>query len=157
MSRGAATRSPSPSSGRTCPRHCGASPSPSRWPTSSASSGRSGHGASRRKGGCYTAARAARSRPPVQREDSSVPPVALPPLEHVRGHCGGPPAVNDVSFAVQAAEIVGLIGPNGAGKTTLFNLITRLYKPDGGSIVFDGEDLLRLPPHRIVSLGIART
>ena len=78
-------------------------------------------------------------------------------LEHVRRHFGGIAAVNDVSFDVEAGQIVGLIGPNGAGKTTLFNLITRLYKPDGGSIVFDGVELLRLAPHRIVSLGIART
>ena len=83
--------------------------------------------------------------------------VALLSLEHVRRQFGGITAVNDVSFDVEAGQIVGLIGPNGAGKTTLFNLITRLYKPDGGSIVFDGEDLLRLPPHRIVSRGIART
>jgi branched-chain amino acid transport system ATP-binding protein len=83
--------------------------------------------------------------------------VALLSLEHVRRHFGGIAAVNDVSFDVEAGQIVGLIGPNGAGKTTLFNLITRLYKPDGGSIVFAGEDLLRLPAYRIVSLGIART
>ena len=83
--------------------------------------------------------------------------VALLSLEHVRRHFGGIAAVNDVSFDIEAGQIVGLIGPNGAGKTTLFNLITRLYKPDGGSIVFDGEELLGLAPHRIVSLGIART
>ena len=83
--------------------------------------------------------------------------MALLSVEHVRRHFGGIAAVNDVSFDVEAGQIVGLIGPNGAGKTTLFNLITRLYKPDGGSIVFDGEELLRLAPHRIVSLGITRT
>jgi branched-chain amino acid transport system ATP-binding protein len=83
--------------------------------------------------------------------------VALLSLDHVRRQFGGIVAVNDVSFDVEAGQIVGLIGPNGAGKTTLFNLITRLYKPDGGSIVFDGEDLLELAPYRIVSLGIART
>jgi branched-chain amino acid transport system ATP-binding protein len=83
--------------------------------------------------------------------------VALLSLEHVRRHFGGIAAVNDVSFDVEAGQIVGLIGPNGAGKTTVFNLITRLYKPEGGSIVFDGQDLLRLAPYRIVSLGIART
>ena len=83
--------------------------------------------------------------------------MALLSVEHVRRHFGGIAAVNDVSFDVEAGQIVGLIGPNGAGKTTLFNLITRLYKPDGGSIVFDGEELLRLAPHRIVTLGIART
>jgi branched-chain amino acid transport system ATP-binding protein len=66
-------------------------------------------------------------------------------------------AVDDVSFDVAEGEIVGLIGPNGAGKTTMFNLITRLYRPDAGEIAFDGETLLRTPPHGIVKRGIART
>ena len=70
---------------------------------------------------------------------------------------GGVVAVDDVSLDVLEGEIVGLIGPNGAGKTTLFNLITRLYRPDRGEISFDGESLLRTPPHRIVRRGIART
>jgi branched-chain amino acid transport system ATP-binding protein len=83
--------------------------------------------------------------------------VALLSLENVRRRFGGILAVNDVSFDVEAGQIVGLIGPNGAGKTTLFNLITRLYKPDAGSIVFDGESLLRAPAHEMVRRGIART
>jgi branched-chain amino acid transport system ATP-binding protein len=83
--------------------------------------------------------------------------VALLSLEHLRRRFGGILAVNDVSFDVEAGQVVGLIGPNGAGKTTLFNLITRLYKPDEGSIVFDGENLLRLSAHEIVRRGIART
>jgi branched-chain amino acid transport system ATP-binding protein len=83
--------------------------------------------------------------------------VALLSLEHVRRRFGGIVAVNDVSFDVDAGQVVGLIGPNGAGKTTLFNLITRLYKADGGSIVFAGENLLRMPAHKIVRRGIART
>jgi branched-chain amino acid transport system ATP-binding protein len=83
--------------------------------------------------------------------------LALLSLEHVQRRFGGIVAVNDVSFDVEAGQITGLIGPNGAGKTTLFNLITRLYKPNGGSIVFDGENLLRVPPHEIVRRGIART
>ena len=66
-------------------------------------------------------------------------------------------AVDEVSFEVNDGEIFGLIGPNGAGKTTLFNLITRLYRPDSGEIAFDGESLLRTPPHRVVRKGIART
>jgi branched-chain amino acid transport system ATP-binding protein len=70
---------------------------------------------------------------------------------------GGVVAVDDVSLDVLEGEIVGLIGPNGAGKTTLFNLITRLYRPDRGEISFDGESLLRTPPHRVVRRGIART
>jgi branched-chain amino acid transport system ATP-binding protein len=70
---------------------------------------------------------------------------------------GGVVAVDDVSLDVLEGEIVGLIGPNGAGKTTLFNLITRLYRPDRGEISFDGQSLLRTPPHRVVRRGIART
>jgi branched-chain amino acid transport system ATP-binding protein len=58
---------------------------------------------------------------------------------------------------VEKGEIVGLIGPNGAGKTTLFNLITRLYRPNSGRILFEGKDLTRTPAYRIVRLGIART
>lgn len=70
---------------------------------------------------------------------------------------GGIVALEDVSFDVQEGEVLGLIGPNGAGKTTLFNCVSRFYDPDGGSISFDSVDLLRLPPHRVVRAGIART
>jgi branched-chain amino acid transport system ATP-binding protein len=70
---------------------------------------------------------------------------------------GGVTALDGVSFDVAAGEIAGLIGPNGAGKTTCFNCITRVYEPDGGSVVKDGIDLLRTAPHRIAATGIART
>lgn len=70
---------------------------------------------------------------------------------------GGVKAVNDVSFAVRAGEVFTLIGPNGAGKTSLFNLISRLYTPTRGRIVFDGADITAVPAHRIAMLGIART
>jgi branched-chain amino acid transport system ATP-binding protein len=83
--------------------------------------------------------------------------VALLSVEHVTRRFGGVVAVDDVSLDVAEGEIVGLIGPNGAGKTTLFNLITRLYRPDEGEIAFDGESLLRTPPHKVVRRGIART
>jgi branched-chain amino acid transport system ATP-binding protein len=83
--------------------------------------------------------------------------VALLSIEHVTRSFGGVVAVDDASLAVAEGEIAGLIGPNGAGKTTLFNLITRLYRPDEGELRFDGESLLRTPPHGIVRLGIART
>ncbi len=62
-----------------------------------------------------------------------------------------------VSFTVEAGSIVGLIGPNGAGKTTLFNCISGLYKPTGGRIVFDGEDITGLKPYRIARKGAVRT
>jgi branched-chain amino acid transport system ATP-binding protein len=66
-------------------------------------------------------------------------------------------AVWDVSLTVRPRELVTVVGPNGAGKTTLFNVVTRLYRPNSGSAGFDGKDLLRVRPHRIVKLGIART
>ncbi|MGI8927438.1 MAG: ABC transporter ATP-binding protein [Tepidiformaceae bacterium] len=70
---------------------------------------------------------------------------------------GGLVALDNVSFDVDEGQIVGLIGPNGAGKTTMFNCITRLYRPDRGSIIFSGQDLLKVPPHGIASTGITRT
>jgi len=70
---------------------------------------------------------------------------------------GGLIAVNKVTFDVHEGEILGLIGPNGAGKTTLFNCITGVYKPEGGKIYFMDEDITGLPPHKIISKGIART
>jgi branched-chain amino acid transport system ATP-binding protein len=70
---------------------------------------------------------------------------------------GGVLAVNNVSFDVRRGEVFTLIGPNGAGKTTVFNLISRLYTPTTGSIEYEGKMLTEQPPHRIASLGIART
>ncbi len=87
-------------------------------------------------------------------------PSAMPPLlrvENVKRRFGGILALDDVSLDLDEGSIAGLIGPNGAGKTTLFNVITRLYRPDGGAVTFDGQDVLKLPAHRIVGIGIART
>lgn len=70
---------------------------------------------------------------------------------------GGLTAVNNVSFEVSEGEIVGLIGPNGAGKTTVFNLITGIYRPDQGEILFEDKSVVDLKTHRIISMGIART
>jgi len=70
---------------------------------------------------------------------------------------GGIVALDDVSFEVAAGQIVGLIGPNGAGKTTLFNCLSRLYVPDGGELLFEGQPLSATPPHRIAERGICRT
>lgn len=70
---------------------------------------------------------------------------------------GGLVALDGVSFDVERGHIVGLIGPNGAGKTTMFNCITRLYRPDRGSITFNGGDLLAVPAHGIAAKGITRT
>lgn len=83
--------------------------------------------------------------------------MALLSVRDVTLRFGGILALDEVSFSVSSGTITGLIGPNGAGKTTVFNVVTRLYSPDEGEIVFDGESLLRTPAHRIVSRGIART
>jgi branched-chain amino acid transport system ATP-binding protein len=84
-----------------------------------------------------------------------VPP--LLELRNVTRRFGGVVALDDVSLDVFEGEIAGLIGPNGAGKTTAFNVITRLYTPDEGDIVFDGESLLSTPTYKVVRRGIART
>ena len=70
---------------------------------------------------------------------------------------GGLKAVDNVSFEVTSGSIFSIIGPNGAGKTTIFNCINGLYKPDSGKIVFKGEDIIGLRPHKIAMKGIART
>jgi branched-chain amino acid transport system ATP-binding protein len=70
---------------------------------------------------------------------------------------GGVLAVNNVSFDVQRGEVFTLIGPNGAGKTTVFNLISRIYTPTSGQILYDGQVLTEVAPHAVASLGIART
>ena len=70
---------------------------------------------------------------------------------------GGLSAVQDFNFHLDKGELVGLIGPNGAGKTTVFNLITGVYKPDKGSIIFNDNNIAGLPPYTICARGIART
>src|SRR6266516_7767381 len=78
----------------------------------------------------------------------------------VRGvskHFGGLYALNGLDFVVERGEILSIIGPNGAGKSTVFNVITGLYTPDAGDIVFGGQSLLGLTPNQITKLGIART
>jgi branched-chain amino acid transport system ATP-binding protein len=83
--------------------------------------------------------------------------VPLLELQDVTQRFGGVVALDGVSFTVDQGEIAGLIGPNGAGKTTAFNVITRLYKPDSGEVLFDGRSILRSPPYKVVRRGIART
>ena len=89
-----------------------------------------------------------------------VPAAAGARLLDVRGArktFGGLVAVNDVSFHLDAGEIVGLIGPNGAGKSTMFNLITGVSPATGGNVSFLGEEITHLPPRLIARRGIART
>jgi branched-chain amino acid transport system ATP-binding protein len=83
--------------------------------------------------------------------------MALLSVRDVTLRFGGIVALDGVSFDVEEGHISGLIGPNGAGKTTAFNVITRLYKPDSGSVEFEGSSLLSSSPHSIVRKGIART
>ncbi len=83
--------------------------------------------------------------------------MALLAVENVTRRFGGIVALDDVSLALEEGTIAGLIGPNGAGKTTLFNVITRLYQPDEGRVVFDGRDLLKIRPYRVIRSGVART
>jgi branched-chain amino acid transport system ATP-binding protein len=70
---------------------------------------------------------------------------------------GGLVAVNNVDFQIPRHSIVALIGPNGAGKTTFFNVLTGLYEPSCGSVVFDGDKITARPPHEIAAGGMART
>jgi branched-chain amino acid transport system ATP-binding protein len=70
---------------------------------------------------------------------------------------GGIVALDRLSFSIDEGQICGLIGPNGAGKTTMFNVVSRIYQPSEGAVRYRGHDLLALPPHKIASVGIART
>jgi branched-chain amino acid transport system ATP-binding protein len=72
-------------------------------------------------------------------------------------HFGGIRAVDRVSFTVEPGEVFTIIGPNGAGKTTIFNLVSRIYDPTEGRLIFLDQDITRVPPHRIAERGIART
>ena len=75
----------------------------------------------------------------------------------IRKEFGGLLAVNDLDFTIPPRSIVSLIGPNGAGKTTFFNMLTGLYKPTRGAVIFDGHDVTAKPPHAITKAGIGRT
>jgi branched-chain amino acid transport system ATP-binding protein len=83
--------------------------------------------------------------------------VALLAVRDVSLRFGGIVALDGVSLEVEQGTISGLIGPNGAGKTTAFNVITRLYTPDTGTVEFDGRSLLEVPAHGVAERGITRT
>ena len=78
-------------------------------------------------------------------------------VENISIAFGGVKALNNVSFEVNEGEVFTIIGPNGAGKSTLFNVISRIYQPTEGKIYFENNDISKVAPHKISSLGIART
>lgn len=78
-------------------------------------------------------------------------------IENVSKQFDGITAIKDVSFKVAKGEIVGLVGPNGAGKSTLLNVLSGIYLPSSGSVIFDGTDITGLSPDKICKLGIAKT
>ena len=83
--------------------------------------------------------------------------MALLTVENLEKRFGGLIAVNDISFEVESGEIFTIIGPNGAGKSTLFKLITSFTHPTSGRVIFEGEDITRLPAHVVARKGVVRT
>ena len=83
--------------------------------------------------------------------------MALLEVIKLRKEFGGLIAVDDVDFRIEERQISSLIGPNGAGKTTFFNMLTGVYKPTAGRVVFDGKDVTGKPPHAITERGVGRT
>ena len=88
---------------------------------------------------------------------NAAPRPLLLEARNVAKYFGGVKALQNVSLTIQQGEIYGLIGPNGAGKTTFFNVLTGLYHPDGGELIFAGEQLQASAPHKAAQKGIART
>ena len=78
-------------------------------------------------------------------------------LQNLQKRYGALVVTEDLSFAVESGEILGILGPNGAGKTTLFNLITGTVRPDGGTVLFDGQDITRLDAAQRCHRGISRS
>ncbi len=83
--------------------------------------------------------------------------MSLLQVQGIRKSFSGIIALKDVTFEVHEGEILGLVGPNGAGKSTLINVITGIYRPDSGRVLFKGREITGMPPHRICRLGITRT
>src|SRR5262245_47114096 len=83
--------------------------------------------------------------------------MALLEARGLRKEFGGLVAVHDVDFEIEDRQISSLIGPNGAGKTTFFNMLTGVYKPTAGTVVFDGHDVTGKPPHAVTERGVGRT
>jgi branched-chain amino acid transport system ATP-binding protein len=83
--------------------------------------------------------------------------MALLEVTRLRKEFGGLVAVDDVDFEIEQGAISSLIGPNGAGKTTFFNMLTGVYRPTAGRILFDGENVTGKPPHAVTERGVGRT
>ena len=79
--------------------------------------------------------------------------MALLEITNITKTFGGLKAISEVTFSLEKGRIVSIIGPNGAGKTTFFNTLTGIYKPDGGSITFNGKSLIGLRPDQIAAHG----
>jgi len=78
-------------------------------------------------------------------------------LENVTKKFGGLVAVDKVSLEIKEGELIGIVGPNGSGKTTLFNVISGVFPPEEGTVIFDGQDITTLPPYKRAPLGLGRT
>ncbi|MCB0997814.1 MAG: ABC transporter ATP-binding protein [Acidimicrobiales bacterium] len=83
--------------------------------------------------------------------------MSLLEVQDVSVRFGGIVALDGLSFDIGAGQICGLIGPNGAGKTTMFNVVSRIYQPSAGKVIYQGRNLIDVPAHGIARLGIART
>ncbi|HYH92131.1 MAG TPA: ATP-binding cassette domain-containing protein, partial [Candidatus Saccharimonadales bacterium] len=96
---------------------------------------------------------------PASESEAEVPETGTPILEtqFLTKQFGGLTAVDSVSFKVPQKAIATIIGPNGAGKTTFFNMLTGLYRPSLGKVLFDGKDVTTKRPDQITALGVART
>jgi branched-chain amino acid transport system ATP-binding protein len=82
---------------------------------------------------------------------------ALIETDSLSKHFDGLAAVQSVNFQIEEGRVAGIIGPNGSGKTTLFNLLSGLFAPTEGNVVFKGKDVTKVPPHKRVEMGMART
>ena len=78
-------------------------------------------------------------------------------LENIELSFGGLKVLDNVSFEIEKGNICSLIGPNGSGKTSILNVINNFYEAEQGRVIFDGEDITKLAPHKIAEKGIART
>ena len=83
--------------------------------------------------------------------------MALLRLENVTKRFGGLIAVNNMSLKIEQGEAIGIVGPNGSGKTTLFNVISGVYIPEEGRVIYEEKDITRMPTHKRAPLGLGRT